>query len=229
MITLLWLKFFLLQGQGFSINLPHQFSVHNYKVLTYCNHCGSLLYGLVKQGVQCKGKNIPSPNIKQYTKYYTSALYQEKLLLRQRLPKNISKNIWHKIDILGKCKYFRPHGRAFIHKNRLHSFIFLLINYDGHPPIVATFGSRTGQNITLTSNLYTWINAIDCHTAHQCTLQYTLESRGSNLASLVNWITSRHKIKLTVKHQKLPDVSPETKNGIIIYRENVCLNVWLVL
>uniref|UniRef100_A0A3B5L9N9 Protein kinase C n=1 Tax=Xiphophorus couchianus TaxID=32473 RepID=A0A3B5L9N9_9TELE len=41
-------------SKGFSVNIPHKFSIHNYKVPTFCDHCGSLLWGLLKQGLQCK-------------------------------------------------------------------------------------------------------------------------------------------------------------------------------
>ncbi|KAM7361163.1 protein kinase C isoform 1-T3 [Cochliomyia hominivorax] len=45
-------------GQRFNVNVPHRFVVHNYKRFTFCDHCGSLLYGLFKQGLQCEVCNM---------------------------------------------------------------------------------------------------------------------------------------------------------------------------
>ena len=34
---------------------PHELYVHSYRTPTFCDFCGEMLFGLVKQGLQCKG------------------------------------------------------------------------------------------------------------------------------------------------------------------------------
>lgn len=36
---------------------PHGLSVHSYKTPTFCDFCGEMLFGLVRQGLKCEGND----------------------------------------------------------------------------------------------------------------------------------------------------------------------------
>lgn len=40
-------------GSRFGMNIPHTFETHNFMKPTFCAHCGSLLYGIYRQGLLC--------------------------------------------------------------------------------------------------------------------------------------------------------------------------------
>uniref|UniRef100_A0A9J7XNP6 Protein kinase C n=1 Tax=Cyprinus carpio carpio TaxID=630221 RepID=A0A9J7XNP6_CYPCA len=50
----------MIHKERFKIDMPHRFKVYNYMSPTFCEHCGTLLWGLARQGLKCEecGMNV---------------------------------------------------------------------------------------------------------------------------------------------------------------------------
>ena len=65
---------------------PHQLNVHSYKSPAFCDFCGEMLFGLVRQGLKCECKLLRTiacvPLLMHYLKVKTEIPIDERFLHR---------------------------------------------------------------------------------------------------------------------------------------------------
>lgn len=60
--ALCWLIPALATAEDFQIR-PHALYVHSYKAPAFCDDCGEMLWGLVRQGLKCEGRTAARPGV----------------------------------------------------------------------------------------------------------------------------------------------------------------------
>lgn len=75
----------------FKIDVPHQFQTYNFKSPTFCDHCGSMLFGLLRQGLKCQSSNC-NVNVHHKCEKLVARLCGVNQKLLDEELKNIKKN-----------------------------------------------------------------------------------------------------------------------------------------
>lgn len=93
----------MFQKERFKIDMPHRFKIHTYRGPTFCDHCGSLLWGLYRQGLKCEDCGL---NVHSYCKEKVANLcgINQKLLaeaLSQVSMKSMRKSDEHNAEDVG--------------------------------------------------------------------------------------------------------------------------------
>uniref|UniRef100_A0A8C5UP59 Protein kinase C n=1 Tax=Malurus cyaneus samueli TaxID=2593467 RepID=A0A8C5UP59_9PASS len=116
--------------ERFKIDMPHRFKVYNYKSPTFCEHCGTLLWGLARQGLKCDacGMNV---HHKCQTKVANLCGVNQKLMAealamiestQQVNNSGILRFSSHKQRPLLDLGFCEPHSRS----HNIHKFDFVL-------------------------------------------------------------------------------------------------------
>lgn len=109
---------------------PHKFRATTYHTPTWCDHCGSLLYGLIKQGVQCGDCGANAHHRCKSLVPKTCGVGQSEK--RGRIKVTFSTlpldDIHVRVNILSKCEnsfvYFSKQTCLFICQNK---FVYLFV------------------------------------------------------------------------------------------------------
>lgn len=182
----------------FGMNIPHKFKEHSFMRPTFCNHCGSLLYGLYKQGLLCAQDHC---GIRIHKK------------CERNVPNNCgvdSKKLAENLLLIGKT------SDEINHETRIK------LGSDGHGSSRATSGSSSQPDLDSSSHLIGKGNASQYLDGGQHQLHYKALSNFTNALNRLTLGDSKRTSFNQTSSQTLSwEDSNFTKSHTIKYQANV--------